>query len=38
MQLNRPKVETRYLYNKGSNNELYYIYFDEKRNVDIYFI
>ena len=38
MQLNRPKVETRYLYNKGSNNELYYIYFDEKQNVDIYFI
>lgn len=35
MQLNREKTLTRYLYNKGVNNELIYIYISEKNGANV---
>lgn len=38
MQINKEKIVTKYLYNKGSNNELFYIYISEKEGCEVYFI
>lgn len=38
MQINKEKIVTKYLYNKGSNNELFYIYIFNKEGCEIYFI
>ena len=38
MQIHKEKIVTKYLYNKGSNNELFYIYISEKDGCEVYFI